>query len=67
MKERAGKTVAIYASVEHAARMEWAKKLGINVSAIANAIWDKHLARELEKAKTEKQKEIREALSAPMP
>ena len=47
--------------------MEWAKKLGINVSAIANAIFDKHLARELEKAKAEKQKELREAIDAPMP
>jgi len=62
-----GKTVSLWATPQNAARMEWAKKLGINVSAIANAIFDKHLARELEKAKAEKQKELREAIDAPMP
>lgn len=67
MSEAKGKVVSLWASQQNAARMDWAKKLGINVSAIANAIFDKHLARELEKARAEKEKELRQALEAPMP
>jgi hypothetical protein len=66
MNER-GKTVSFWASQTNQERLEYAKKLELNVSQIVNELLEKHLKGYLEKAKADKTRQLRETLEAPVP
>lgn len=67
MNEHNGRTLTVWATPENAARIDYAKKLKLNVSKIVNEILDEHLKPKLEQVRTQQMKEIRDVLSVPVP
>ena len=52
---------------ENQERLEYAQKIGLEVSQIVNELLKEHLRPYLTKVKQSKAKELREALDAPIP
>jgi len=65
--EKAAKPVAFRPSALNQERLDYARKLGADVSKILNEILEEHLKPALERVRKDKAKEMRETLSAPVP
>ena len=48
-------------------RLDYAAKLGLNVSEVVNAVLDKHLKSYLEHEKAQREQQMREVLRVPVP